>query len=137
MVSKKPVLKPEPGDKIELVIGGKSEKGTLLDSHETGVLLLKLDNGYNIGFKKEDISECSNPRKLVETYKVQGGPSAVEVKKTIATAKKIMADTKNNIAKLKKNLADAERKLNATLESYAVSASDENVRLKNSNAQVE
>jgi hypothetical protein len=48
-----------------------------------------------------------------------------------------MSEAKNNIAKLKKNLADAEKKLNATLESYAVSANSENVRLKNSNTQVE
>ncbi|MFA5855738.1 MAG: Glu-tRNA(Gln) amidotransferase subunit GatD [Candidatus Pacearchaeota archaeon] len=57
MVSKKPFKNPKPGDKIEVIINGKSEIGILLDSHEVGVLLLKLDNGYNIGLKKEDISE--------------------------------------------------------------------------------
>lgn len=117
----------------------------LIDSHETLLdanpemlkKIAKEDAGVELTVKKEDISECSNPRKLVETYKVQGGPSAVEVEKSIATAKESMADAKNNIAKLKKNLADAEKKLNATLDSYAVSVSAENVRLKNSNAQVE
>ena len=48
-----------------------------------------------------------------------------------------MEDAKNNIAKLKKNLADAEKNLNSTLESYALSNNAENVRLKNSNLQVE
>ncbi|MEK6859516.1 MAG: Glu-tRNA(Gln) amidotransferase subunit GatD [Nanoarchaeota archaeon] len=57
MVSKKPFKNPCPGDKIEIIINGKSEKGILLESHEIGVLMLKLDNGYNIGFKKEDVSE--------------------------------------------------------------------------------
>ena len=48
-----------------------------------------------------------------------------------------MVDTKNNIAKLKKNLADAEKKLNAIIESYTALTNSENVRLKNSNTQVE
>ena len=111
---------------------------TLLDT--TSEMLQKIAQekaGITLKVKKEDISECSNPRKLVETYKVQGGPSAVEVEKSIASAKKSLADAKNNIAKLKKNLADAEKKLNSTLESYAASNSAENVRLKNSKMQVE
>jgi argininosuccinate lyase len=117
----------------------------LIDSNETLLdatpeMLEKIAKevaGIKLTVNKEDLSECSNPRKLVETYKVQGGPSAVEVEKSIATAKKRMGDAKNNIAKLKKNLADAEKKLNATLDSYAISNSIGNVRLKNSNTQVE
>jgi len=51
--------KPEPGDKIEVIIVGKekNQEGILLESHDPGVLLLKLDSGYNIGLKKEDIRE--------------------------------------------------------------------------------
>jgi len=45
------------GDRINVRINRKLEEGILLDSHDRGVLLLKLDNGYNIGLKKEDISE--------------------------------------------------------------------------------
>ena len=56
---KKSIKNPKIGDKIEVVIKGKSEseKGTLLESSDAGILLLKLVNGYNIGLKKEDISE--------------------------------------------------------------------------------
>ena len=54
---KKPVKQPEAGDKIEVRINGKIETGVLLDSHDRGVLLLKLSTGYNIGLKKDDISE--------------------------------------------------------------------------------
>ncbi len=93
--------------------------------------------GVKLTIKKQDISECTNPRKLVETYKVQGGPSAVEVEKSIATAKKNMLDAKNNIAKLKNNLAVAEKKLNSTVGTFAVSDSIGNTKLKNSNMQVE
>ena len=117
----------------------------LIDSHDTlrdvtPEMLQKVATetaGIELTIKKEDLSKCSNPRKLVETYKVQGGPSAIEVEKSIATAKKRMLDAKNNIVKLKKNLADAEKKLSATLDSYAISNSTGNVRLKNSNTQVE
>jgi len=54
---KKPYKQPEPGDKVEIIINDKTEKGILLDSHDRGVLLLKLESGYNMGLKKEDISE--------------------------------------------------------------------------------
>jgi glutamyl-tRNA(Gln) amidotransferase subunit D len=47
----------EAGDKVRVVMDGKEEKGILLDSYDKGVLLLKLDNGYNLGLKKENVSE--------------------------------------------------------------------------------
>lgn len=62
---KKPFKKPEFGDKVEVSINNKKEVGTLLESHDAGVLLLKLENGYNIGLKKEDISEM----KIIEKKK--------------------------------------------------------------------
>ena len=56
MIKKPKSLIPESGDKVEIKINNKIEKGILLDSHDRGVLLLKLNSGYNIGLKKEDIS---------------------------------------------------------------------------------
>ncbi len=116
----------------------------LVDSHQTLLdvppeLLQKVAKeaaGVKLTVKKEDIVECTNPRKLVETYKVQGGPSAVEVKKSIITSKKTMEEAKTAIVTLKNNLANAEKKLQLTLESYT-SKSAENTKLKNSNTQVE
>jgi glutamyl-tRNA(Gln) amidotransferase subunit D len=64
---KKPFKQPEAGDKIEVRINGKTEIGFLLDSHDRGVLLLKLENGYNIGLKKEDVSEI----KVLEEKEVE------------------------------------------------------------------
>ena len=61
---KKPYRNPTPGDIVEIVFNGKIEKGVLLESHDIGVLLLKLNNGYNIGFKKEDISEIKIIQKI-------------------------------------------------------------------------
>jgi glutamyl-tRNA(Gln) amidotransferase subunit D len=75
---KKPFKKPEPGDKIEVVVDGKSQKGVLLESHERGVMLLKLENGYNVGLKKENISDVKVLEKadfkeqVIEKSKISG-----------------------------------------------------------------
>ena len=61
-------MKPQPGDKVKLTAGGKQHFGVLLPSptleHEKTVLL-KLDSGYNIGFKQIDVESVE----LVETRK--------------------------------------------------------------------
>tara|TARA_B100001971_G_C18245706_1_gene574093 strand:+ start:1011 stop:2312 length:1302 start_codon:yes stop_codon:yes gene_type:complete len=70
MVKKPKSLIPESGDRILVKINNKEEIGILLDSHDRGVLILKLDNGYNIGLKKEDISDIEIlKRKKIEKKK--------------------------------------------------------------------
>ena len=54
---KKPFRKPEAGDRVELIVNRVSHVGVLLESYDSSVLLLKLENGYNIGFKKSEVSE--------------------------------------------------------------------------------
>ena len=49
------IKNPMPGDKVQVVTKKGDEEGVLLESHEAGILLLKLKTGYNIGIKKEDI----------------------------------------------------------------------------------
>ena len=46
-----------PGDYIKIILDKGEEKGILLESHEPGIYLLKLDSGYNIGIKKQDIRD--------------------------------------------------------------------------------
>jgi argininosuccinate lyase len=107
------------GALVKLLIDSKK---TFLDA--TPELLQKVAQeaaGVKLSVKMDDIVDCTNPRKLVETYKVLGGPSPIEVGRAIETSKKNMANAKSNIAKLKKNLADAERNLNRVVESYALS----------------
>jgi argininosuccinate lyase len=111
-------------------------KKTLLDSTPQMLQTAAQEvAGLSLSVKIEDIVGCSNPRKLVETYKVLGGPSAVQVQRAIKTSKKNMADAKSNIVKLKKNLADAQGNLNGVAESYALTTQrvTENVRFKNPN----
>jgi len=43
------------GNKVELHFGKEIYEGILLPSPEHGLILLKLDNGYNIGFNKKDV----------------------------------------------------------------------------------
>ncbi len=108
-------------------------KQTLLDA--TPELLQKVaqeSTGVKLTVKKLDIIECTNLRKLIETYKVQGGPSPAEVEKSITTENKILSHSKTFIAKLQQNLANAENTLNLTVESY-ISKSSKNGRLKNLN----
>lgn len=48
----------ENGDTIKLYLKDKSEKeGVLMPSHNSDALILKLKNGYNIGFKKTEIKK--------------------------------------------------------------------------------
>ncbi len=108
-------------------------KQTLLEA--TPELLAKVaqeSSGIKLTVKRLDIVECINPRELVETYKVQGGPSPAEVERAIISTSKTLTQTKTNIIKLQTNLANAENTLNSTVKSHSQSISSKNGRLKNS-----
>jgi glutamyl-tRNA(Gln) amidotransferase subunit D len=79
MVKKQPkqsskIPKPVPGDYVEIELGKRIYEGTLLETSETekGIVLLKLDSGYNIGLKKKDtlnikvIEKAKNQKKELE-----------------------------------------------------------------------
>ena len=75
--------------------------------------------GVKFSVKMEDILSCTNPRKLVESYKVLGGPSPIIVEKALKTSQKNMEKAKLAVAKLKNHVADAKGNLNRVIESYA------------------
>ncbi len=58
---------PTPGDRVEIHLDKTIYEGTLLETpkSEKGVVLLKLDSGYNIGLKKKEIVEI----KLINKFK--------------------------------------------------------------------
>ena len=70
--------KPGPGDLVEISLIKTTYKGVLLDSpeDEKGIILLKLDSGYNIGLKKKDIFDI----KVLK--KAEKKEDETEVKKT-------------------------------------------------------
>ncbi len=55
------------GDYVEVHLGKTIYEGVLLESPEVGICLLKLDNGYNIGFNKKDIVKIKSIEKAKET----------------------------------------------------------------------
>lgn len=89
--------------------------------------------GIELSVKKEDLVECTNLRKLIETYKVQGGPSPKEVERSISIATKTLTKTQTSINKLKQTLDDAEKTLKETVDSYSLSNPPSNIKLKNPN----
>jgi argininosuccinate lyase len=108
-------------------------KKTLLNA--TPELLTKVameSVGIQLTVKKVDIVECTNPRKLIETYKVQGGPSPAEVERVIISTNRTLTQSKASITKLQENLANAEKTLNSTVKSCSQIDSSKKGRLKNS-----
>ncbi len=60
---------PKPGDYVEVHLGKTIYEGVLLEApeEEKGILLLKLDSGYNIGLNKRDIIKVKIIEKLKES----------------------------------------------------------------------
>ncbi len=56
----------KPGDFVEVHLTKIIYQGTLLESPETGIVLLKLGTGYNIGFNKKDVLEIKVLKKSKE-----------------------------------------------------------------------
>ncbi len=65
-----------PGDYVEVHLTKLIYEGVLLQSpeKEKGIVLLKLDSGYNIGFNKKDVVEIKLVRKYVEGEAPKGVP---------------------------------------------------------------
>jgi glutamyl-tRNA(Gln) amidotransferase subunit D len=59
----------KPGDLVEVHLTHKIYEGTLLETPETekGIILLKLETGYNIGFQKKEVQEI----KKIKSKKIQ------------------------------------------------------------------
>ncbi len=60
--------KPQSGDYVEVSLIKKEYKGILLEvpKDEKGIILLKLDSGYNLGFRKKDILDIKFLKKSEE-----------------------------------------------------------------------
>jgi glutamyl-tRNA(Gln) amidotransferase subunit D len=64
--------KPRPGDLVEVSLIKNSYRGIFLESPEDehGIVLLKLDSGYNIGFNKKDIFEIKVLKRAEERKEI-------------------------------------------------------------------
>jgi argininosuccinate lyase len=117
------------GALVKALIG---DKKTLKDA--TAVLLQKVAMevaGLTLIVKDQDIVSCTDLRNLIETYKVQGGPSPTEVKRVLKIRNKLLEYNNKVIAALKDDLTSAETMLNKVVEAYSSLKSVESVKLKN------
>ena len=55
-----------PGDRVQIKTKKSTEEGVLIPSSEKNVVLIKLDNGYNLGFEKKDITSTKLLKKSTE-----------------------------------------------------------------------
>ncbi|MGD6933257.1 MAG: argininosuccinate lyase [Candidatus Bathyarchaeia archaeon] len=95
-------------------------KQTLLDATPQLLQAVAKDStGLDIAVKMDDMVECTNPRKLVETYKVQGGPSPVEVERALKERVKSYAQAEKAVLSLKTALLNASKTLDALVDSYS------------------
>jgi len=60
------ISRPFPGDKIRISLIKEVYEGIFLESSEPGIVMLKLDSGYNIGLNKKDIVDIKVLEKFVE-----------------------------------------------------------------------
>ncbi|MBU2053300.1 MAG: Glu-tRNA(Gln) amidotransferase subunit GatD [Nanoarchaeota archaeon] len=92
-------MKPNPGDIVEIHLVKVTYKGVLLESPESGIVLLKLDSGYNIGFNKKDILGIEVVEKYVEEEALPGLSQRGTKPQTAECGDKIKKDaSKPNIA---------------------------------------
>jgi argininosuccinate lyase len=99
-------------------------KKTLLDATpELMQKVAKESAGIELIVKMEDLVECTNPRKLVETYKVQGGPSPVEVERALKARNKSHKQTQKTVLDLQASLSNASKQLDALVQSYSSQSS--------------
>ncbi|MFH1325457.1 MAG: Glu-tRNA(Gln) amidotransferase subunit GatD [archaeon] len=83
---KTPISKAQPGDYVEVHFSKLIYEGILLESpeDEKGILLLKLDSGYDIGFNKKDVLKIRVLRKFREEKKEKAEIKKQKDKPTIA-----------------------------------------------------
>ena len=79
MVKEKKV-NPQPGDFINIRTTKENIEGTLLESHEPGIILLKLKSGYNIGINKEDIYNIRIIKKAKQEGEEEGKEEKLKTK---------------------------------------------------------
>jgi argininosuccinate lyase len=93
--------------------------------------------GISLKVKADDIAESVDPRKIVESHNVTGGPAPATVKKALAIRKKDMAQAKSNVEKLQQKLEEAKKTLESAAKSVADAKISDNGTFKNSKRMVE
>ncbi|MAE42902.1 Glu-tRNA(Gln) amidotransferase GatDE subunit D [Candidatus Woesearchaeota archaeon] len=67
----------KPGDRVKVITKDEIKEGILMPNEETDSIIIKLDNGYNIGIDNKKAKEI----KVIEKYKAKETTSKKEIKK--------------------------------------------------------
>lgn len=67
----------KPGDRVKIIASDEIREGILMPNEETDSVVIKLDNGYNVGIDNKKIKET----KVIEKYKEKETHIKKEVKK--------------------------------------------------------
>ena len=62
---------PSPGDKVKIISKKRTEEGILMPSPDQQAVIIKLDNGYNMGFKKDDVTKIETVEKSKEVKPIK------------------------------------------------------------------
>ena len=57
----------KPGDRVKVVTSDEIKEGILMPNQETDSVVIKLDNGYNVGIDNKRVKQI----KIVEKYKAK------------------------------------------------------------------
>ncbi len=67
----------KPGDRVKVITSDEIKEGILMPNQETDSVVIKLDNGYNVGIDKKKVKEV----KIMEKYKAKEAKTKSEIKK--------------------------------------------------------
>jgi len=65
------------GDRVKVITSDEIREGILMPNEETDSVVIKLDNGYNVGIDRKSVKEI----KIVEKYKAKEEAAKKEIKK--------------------------------------------------------
>lgn len=72
-----------PGDRVRVKTNVEEEEGILMPSSDDSVLIIKLDNGYNMGFEKKDVLSIRLVERKEEKEKEKKGTKKIKEEKEI------------------------------------------------------
>jgi argininosuccinate lyase len=93
--------------------------------------IAKETSRIELNINAKQLAELADPMKIIQSHKVKGGPAPNEVRRALATRRKIVLLSKSNINRMKKQLEEADQKLRSKSKSMSNADSLENGRFKN------
>ena len=80
-----------------------------------------IQNTYagKLDVKPEDITDCIDPNKIVQSHQVKGGPAPKEVQRALENRKKHLIQNKKEVSQIEKKLDDAKKKLETAVKTFS------------------